>query len=159
MGARGPLPQPYARRRNPRPERGVVTTGRPVMPRDLAPKAKEECKRVVDLLEEIGSLHATDQSLLVRYCSALAEWCEIDEQLARTGRLVRRQKGNPVRNPLWLLRRDAGQALNELGAQMGLSPGARLRNGVRHVAPPDPKEDEDQRTRMRELRARLGVMS
>jgi len=37
MGTRGPLPSPYARRRNVRPVRGNVTTRRPAMPRDLRP--------------------------------------------------------------------------------------------------------------------------
>ncbi len=138
MGSRGPLPSPYARRRTVNHGRGSVTTRRPVMPRDLAPEARAEWKRVIEVLEEIGALHAVDRSLLIRYCSTWAEWVEVDALLTKTARLVRGQKGNLVRNPLWLIRRDAGRALNDLAAQLGISPAARLRNGVRHE-PPEPK--------------------
>jgi P27 family predicted phage terminase small subunit len=141
MGQRGPLPRPAARRRNQRPVRGTVTTGRPAMPRDLSGEAREEWKRTVAVLEEMGVLHRVDRSLLLRYCRAWAEWQELDEQLARTGKLVRGQKGNLVRNPLWLLRRDAGQDLLALAVQLGLSPMARLRNGIRHE-PPAAREPE-----------------
>ena len=150
MGARGPVPSPYARRRNVSQVRGTVTTTRPAMPRELAPEAKAEWRRVVAVLEEIGALHTVDRSFLIRYCSAWAEWVELDALVAKSGRLVRGQKGNLVRNPLWLMRRDAGQALNELGAQLGISPTARLRNGVRHEwrepnAAPDPTAIEEYR--------------
>ena len=141
MGQRGPLPHAHARRRNPRPSRGSVTTGRPAMPRDLAGEARAEWKRTVALLEEMGVLHSVDRSLLVRYCHGWAEWRELDAQLARTGRLVRGQKGNLVRNPLWLLRRDVGQELLALAVQLGVSPTARLRNGIRHERP-RPREEE-----------------
>jgi len=45
---------------------------------------------------------------------------------------VRGQKGNLVRSPVWLLRRDAEQVLTELGRQLGLTPLARLRAGIVH---------------------------
>jgi P27 family predicted phage terminase small subunit len=112
------------------------------MPRELSAEAKAEWRWVVAVLEEIGALHTVDRSFLIRYCSAWAEWVELDALVAKSGRLVRGQKGNLVRNPLWLMRRDAGQALNELGAQLGISPTARLRNGVRHEWPePDTAPD------------------
>ena len=142
MGTRGPLPSPFARRRNVRPVRGTVTTSRPAMPRDLPAEAKAEWRRVVAVLDEIGALHTVDRSLLIRYCSTWAEWVEVDALLTKTGRLVRGQKGNLVRNPLWLIRRDAGQALNDLASQLGISPAARLRNGVRHERP-EPERDEE----------------
>lgn len=142
MGARGPIPSPYARRRNVRPGHGVVTSSRPAMPRDLAPEAKAEWRRVSAVLEQIGALHTSDRSLLIRYCSTWAEWVEVDALLTKTGRLVRGQKGNLVRNPLWLIRRDAAQALNELATQLGISPAARLRNGVLHESP-EPTSESD----------------
>ncbi len=135
MGARGPFPSLDPRRRNSRPTRGVVTIVRPAMPRELTGEARAEWRRVLTLLEEIGALHTVDRSLLIRYCRGWAEWCELDALLLKTGRLVKGQKGNLVRNPLWLLRRDTGQALNDLAAQLGISPSARLRSGVRHQRP------------------------
>lgn len=154
MGSRGPVPSPYARRRNVRPGRGTVMTRRPVMPRELPAEAKAEWRRVIEVLEEIGALHTVDRSLLIRYCSTWAEWVEVDAMLTKTARLVRGQKGNLVRNPLWLIRRDAGQALNDLATQLGISPAARLRNGVRHERP-EPAEAPAGLTALEEYRRRL----
>jgi hypothetical protein len=48
MGERGPLPKPYARRRNRRQTSGkYVTIARPAMPKDLPAEAKAEWRRVV----------------------------------------------------------------------------------------------------------------
>ena len=99
-------------------------------------------------------MHTVDRALLIRYCSTWAEWVEIDAMVTKTGRLVRGQKGNLVRNPLWLIRRDAGQALNDLAAQLGISPTARLRNGVRHERP-EPARDEEGISAIEEYRRML----
>jgi phage terminase small subunit len=64
--------------------------------------------------------------------------------LQQSSKLIRGQKGNLVRNPVWLLRRDAEETLMELGRQLGLSPMARLRAGVVHDRPPQ-RDDEEQR--------------
>ena len=58
----------------------------------------------------------------------------------QSGKLIKGQKGI-VRNPAWLLKRDAEQALADLARQLGLTPTARLRAGVRHERPKDPEDD------------------
>jgi phage terminase small subunit len=61
-----------------------------------------------------------------------------------------------VRNPLWLLRRDADETLTELARQLGLSPVARLRAGVVHDRPHDDAETERRRiATIEEYRERL----
>ena len=135
MGARGPLPKPNARRRNRREVTGTATVGRPTMPGDLPTEAKAEWRRVVPELERMAYITRLDRALLIRYCTAWADWLELDAQLAQTGRLVKGRDGNWVRNPLWLLRRDAEQTATELARQLGLTPDSRVRGGVVHRLP------------------------
>lgn len=156
MGERGPLPTPYARRRNKRHTTGQrVTIARPAMPRSLAPEAKAEWHRVVPQLEEIGMLAMIDRGVLILYCTAWSDWVELDGLLQGSAKLIRGQKGNLVRNPVWLLRRDAEETLVELGRQLGLTPVARLRSGIIHERPPDPEEEAAKAFDFDEYRRRL----
>lgn len=133
MGERGPLPLPYARRRNKRRASGkTVAVARPTMPGHLRGEAKAEWRRVVPQLEEIGVLATIDRAVLIRYCTAWAEWLEMDSLLRKSGKVIRGQKGNLVRSPLLLVRSELEQTLSDLGRQLGLSPVARLRAGITH---------------------------
>ena len=134
MGERGPLPKPNARRRNSREVTGRVSVARPAKPRSLTGEAAAEWNRIVPELERSGILSTIDRALLVRYCTAWADWVELDQLLAQGSKIVRGQKGNLVRSPAWLMRRDAEQTLAELGRQLGLTPVARLRAGITHEA-------------------------
>ena len=146
MGERGPLPVPYARRRNKRYASGQhVTIARPPMPRSLLGEAKAEWRRVVPELEEIGMLASIDRAVLIRYCTAWADWCELEAMLQKSGKLIKGQKGNFVRNPLWLMKRDAEETVTELGRQLGLTPVSRLRVGIVHERAQE-ADDEAQRT-------------
>ena len=146
MGERGPLPKPNARRRNAREVTGRVTVAHPTKPRSLSGEAAAEWNRIVPELERSGILSTIDRALLVRYCTAWADWVELDRLLAQGGKIVRGQKGNLVRSPAWLMRRDAEQTLAELGRQLGLTPIARLRAGITHEpAPRSTDEPSDHR--------------
>ena len=142
MGERGPVPTGYARRRNKRHTSGTsVEVAKPPMPRDLPAEAKAEWRRVVPVLEDIGILASIDRGVLIRYCTAWGDWVELTRLLERSGKLIKGQKGNLVRNPLWLMKRDAENAIGDLARQLGLTPTARLRAGVAHLRPPDPEEE------------------
>lgn len=146
MGERGPLPNPKAVRRNPRRSAGRMTVSHPSKPRSLTGEAAAEWNRVVPELERSGILSTVDRALLVRYCTAWADWVELDRLLQQGGKIVRGQKGNLVRSPAWLMRKDAEQTLIELGRQLGLTPVARLRAGITHEpAPTVSEEPEDNR--------------
>ena len=146
MGERGPLPKPQARRRNARAVAGRVAVARPAKPRSLTGEAAAEWNRIVPELERSGILSTIDRALLVRYCTAWADWVELDGLLAQGSKIVRGQKGNLVRSPAWLMRRDAEQTLAELGRQLGLTPVARLRAGITHEPVAQASEDPtDQR--------------
>lgn len=140
MGARGPLPIPHARRRNKRPAGDKrIEVGHPSKPAFLKGEAAAEWKRIVPELETMGVLATIDRAVLVRYCQAWADWCELNEHLQATGKLVKGRRDALVRNPLWIMRSDIETTLGELGRQLTLSPAARLRVGVVHEQP-DPVE-------------------
>ena len=158
MGERGPLPVPYARRRNKRHTSGkFVTIARPSMPRTLSAEARAEWRRIVPELERIGILATIDRGVLMRYCESWADWLELQALLRQSGKLLKGARGHFVRNPLWFMKQDAEQTLIELGRQLGLTPVARLRAGIVHELPEDPKEEESGLAVIPEYRRRLGA--
>ena len=141
MGERGPLPKPYARRRNRRQTSGKsVMVGRPPMPRSLPAEAKAEWRRIIGELEAAGLVASIDRAALVRYCTAWSDWVEIQGLLERSGKLLKGARGHFVRNPLWFMKQDAEQTLAELGRQLCLTPMARLRAGIAHEVPKEEGE-------------------
>lgn len=137
MGARGPLPNPNARRRNVRVKRGATTLARPPMPREITGEARAEWRRVVKYLDDVGAISPVDRAVLIRYCRAWAEWVELDALVKTTGRLTQGPRGTLVRNPAALLRREAETTLLELSRELALSPSARLRIGIEHLREQD----------------------
>ncbi len=132
----------------------TILIARPPMPRELTGEARAEWRRIVPELERAGMLARVDRGMLLRYCAAWADWCELRELLGRSGKVIRGQKGNLVRNPLWLLLQDAERTLTELARQLGLTPASRLRAGIVHERPDDGREDR-RLTIMEEYRRKL----
>jgi len=142
MGERGPLPVPYARRRNTRRGAGRhVDVLAPEMPPGLSDEGQAEWQRIVPELEAMGLLTTVDRGVLVRYCQAWADWVTANERLAASGMLIRGRRDALVRNPLWLLRNDAEAVLSDLGKQLGLTPAARLRQDIKHDMPEEEGDD------------------
>ncbi|MEX2225367.1 MAG: phage terminase small subunit P27 family [Dehalococcoidia bacterium] len=128
------------------------------MPRDLPDEAKAEWKRVVPELEQTGTLTTIDRSVLIRYVTAWSDWVEVQEMLRKSGKLIKGQKGNAVRNPLLMVRNDLEATLSDLGKQLGLSPGARLRAGIAHQVPVDEEAKEAKSIAViEEYKRRLGM--
>ncbi len=154
MGERGPVPNVVRRRRNKRPAGDKrILVARPAMPRTITGEAKAEWQRIVPELEYMGLIATVDRSVLIRYCTAWANWCELDQKLTDTGLLVKGQHSGVVRNPLWMMRGDAEAILSDLGRQLGLTPASRLRAGVTHESAHD--EDEIAPTAIDAYRKRL----
>lgn len=136
MGERGPVPIPHARRRNKKNSSGkTVAVEAPNKPDILEGEAQAEWDRIVPELESMGLVATVDRSLLIRYCRAWSDWCDVDKNLQATGMLVKGRRDGLIRNPLFLLRNDLESVLSDLGKQMGLTPAARLRAGVTHEMP------------------------
>ena len=133
MGERGPLPKAVVRRRNKRPEaRAGLYQSRPVMPRTLVGEARAEWRRIIPQLEAMGALSSLDRGTLARYCSAWADWVELNKLAEGMQAIIRGRDGQLTRNPVWRARRDADTQLTTLAAQLGLSPMSRLRAGIKH---------------------------
>ena len=160
MGERGPLPIPYARRRNRRSNRGKrIGVSRPKMPDNLPAESVAEWDRIVPEIEAMGLLAVVDRAVLIRYCRAWSDWCEIDGKLQATGLLVKGRLDGLVSNPLFLMRSEVEATLSDLGKQLGLTPSARLRQGVEHESQElgdssAPAAIDDYRTRLRGKKAR-----
>lgn len=125
------------------------------MPRHLPKEARAEWRRIVPQLEEIGTLASVDRSVLIRHCRAWSDWWEIDAKLQATGLLVNGRHSGLVRNPLWLMRSDIEKTLSDLGKQLGLTPSARLRQGVEHEQPE--QEERGKPTAIDEYRRATGA--
>lgn len=156
MGERGPVPKEVRRRRNKRPPGGTrIAVGRPRMPRALTGEARAEWNRIVPEIEAMGLLATLDRGALIRYCRAWADWWQVDAQIQATGLLIKGRRDGLVRSPLFLLRIDLEATLSDLGKQLGLSPAARLRQGVRHdVSQP---EDDARPRAISEYKKALGI--
>jgi len=129
------------------------------MPAHLSAEAKAEWRRVVPILDRMGTVTKLDRGVLIRYCTAWADWLDLDAQVAQTGRLVKGVEGSYVRNPLWLLRRDAEATATELGRQLGLTPDARVRAGMKHeprTVAANPETDGHRPATLADLRAQRG---
>ncbi len=123
------------------------------MPRTLSAEARREWRRIVPALLAMGWITSIDRGVLIRYCTAWADWLELDEALRESGKIVTGRDGNLARNPVWMMRRDAADMAANLARDLGLSPAARLRNGVKHE-PPAP--DADAPTALDDYRRRMG---
>lgn len=157
MGKRGPLPIPHARRRNRREDVGnVVQVRTPTPPPSLTGEAREEWQRVVPELEAIGVLAIVDRAVLIRYCITWAEWCELQAKVEKTGMIIKGRLDTLVRNPLILLRNDAGRTLADLGKELALTPNARLRAGLKHEMP-ETGDSKARVTAIEDYRKRLGA--
>ena len=105
------------------------------MPDDFDGEAAAEWERIVPDIEEMGLLALLDRGVLIRYCRGWANWIDIDEKLRATTLLIKGRGESVVRNPLWMMRSDIENTLEALGKQLGLTPAARLRAGVKHEMP------------------------
>ncbi len=100
------------------------------MPSGLPAEAQREWRRIVPTLDDLGLLAALDRGVLIRHCVAWAEWLQLGDLVAQSGRLIKGREGTLVRNPLLLQRKDAAETLDRLAVQLGLTPIARLRSGI-----------------------------
>lgn len=143
MGERGPLPLSAreqalrGRRGEPRTLADATPVSEPRMPRGLDPEARREWRRVTALLRERGVLHEVDRAVLTLYCRTWSRWLQVDAALGEA--YLHQGAKSTIMNPLARLYRDLAQLLKELGAQLGVTPAARLRL----PAPPQQEEEDD----------------
>lgn len=141
MGKRGPLPMPD----NVRALRGVAKRKSDPAPVKLAPAAPNppaslkgealaEWKRIVPELDERGLLAKVDRALLVEYCCSWALSRRAHAELEASGLVVKGQKSNDVRSPLWQMWRESTTLTAALAKELLITPSSRLRASM----PPAP---------------------
>ena len=99
------------------------------MPRDLSPEAKAEWRRVVPEIEAMGLLATVDRAILIRYCTAWADWVELEGLLSTLGQGREGSAGPPGPEPDLVheagRRADAGRDGQAVGTDAGLTPARR----------------------------------
>ena len=109
----------------------------PEPPAWLHDYAKQEWWRVAPELHVLSLLSSVDVACLSAYCMSFAMWREAAEQLADESLLSETRAGQPCRNPLVKVARDAAADMMRYAAEFGLTPVARTRlaQGI-HPEPP-----------------------
>jgi P27 family predicted phage terminase small subunit len=155
----GPRPQPLRLkllRGNPGKQaiRGAFDPPRPPEPPSPPPfltgHALEEWRRVAPGLSLFGLLSDFDVGPLAAYCMAFAHWIEAEELLRELndagdtahGLLSRGAEGQPRRNPLVAIAREAASDMVRFAAEFGFSPAARSRIalGIGGLTRPSPSK-------------------
>jgi P27 family predicted phage terminase small subunit len=99
----------------------------PDPPDFLKGKALEEWLRVTPLLAEVGLIAKLDRAILTGYCQAWARWIECEQELEKTGLIVRAPNGYPMQSPYLSIVNKALDQVRQMSEQIGLSGSARSR--------------------------------
>jgi P27 family predicted phage terminase small subunit len=138
----GPAPTPTAIRRatgnpghralntqEPKPAAGV-----PTAPKHLTKLAKVEWKRVARHLAALGVLTHSDRGILAIYAQAWGRMAEAEEELAKSGTIIKSPSGYPIQNPWLAVAIKAAEQVNRFAQQLGLTPSSRSRIRVDSAA-------------------------
>lgn len=94
-------------------------------PNWLEPEARKEWRRLAPILIDAGILTAADAVTFAGYCQSYARWREAEENITRTGMIVRKNDGSVTTNPYIKVSRMAFAEVKSLAAEFGLTPAAR----------------------------------
>ena len=117
--------------------------GRPLAPAHLTAEQHDRWEDIVSSLPE-ALLSRADVQALERMSIAWAAFRQTTIAINQSGLLTRGSSGEPVRNPLLLVRQAASDEMQECGMMLGLSPLAR----TRLTAPDSGGEGDDPLTRL-----------
>jgi P27 family predicted phage terminase small subunit len=137
MGKRGPKPKPTSlrvfegdpgrllknRQGEPLPSSSEAV---PLPPPWLAANGLEAWGKYAPKLHAIGLLTGVDYEQFSQYCAAHDHFHAADKAVKELGNLIRGAMGGLVANPAVRQRRDAQQAIRQLGGDFGLSPASRV---------------------------------
>lgn len=136
MGTRGPAPKPNSLRAlsgtmgKSKLKNIVVklnTVEMPEPPSHLSEDARAAWDAAIEMLKPWGILASVDYAVLGAYCTSYALWKQAEELLQTSGLTLETSNGNTIVNPLVAISRRAGKDMVTYGAQLGMTPAARLR--------------------------------
>jgi P27 family predicted phage terminase small subunit len=79
------------------------------------------------LLYDAGLLTKIDVTALATYCQCYARWCEAEEEIRRSGTVIKSSKGQPMLSPFLKVVNIALQQLMRMLVEFGMSPSSRSR--------------------------------
>lgn len=94
-------------------------------PEHLSLVARKEWDRMRDLLQSSRILTEADRSALAAYCVAWGRWVEAEENIKKTGILVKSPNGFPIQNPWLPVSNKAFDHMHKLLQEFGLTPASR----------------------------------
>lgn len=100
--------------------------GRPECPPHLQGEAAAEWPRLVEQLEGMGILAASDRGSMAVYCQTWARWIEAERGIADEGLISHGEKGS-YQNPYVSIANQAMRQLVKVAAEFGLTPSSRSR--------------------------------
>ena len=105
-------------------------TTAPPCPEHLGEVARREWLRMVGHLEPLGLLTTIDGDALALYCTAYERWADAEQQLRKTGVIVKAPSGFPIQNPYLAIANKAMQQMQKLLVEFGCTPSSRSRISV-----------------------------
>jgi P27 family predicted phage terminase small subunit len=137
MGKPGPKPKPTALKQlegnpgkralpanEPKPE-GLAEIPKP--PTFLLPLAKKHWKKMAEELRGCGLLTSIDLDAFAIMCNSYATWVDAQQQLKKTGMLVKSPNGYPVISPYVSIAEKALNRVLQYQKEFGLTPSSRVR--------------------------------
>lgn len=103
--------------------------------------ARQEWWRIGRLLYDAGLLTKIDAPALTAYCQSYGRWCEAEEEIRRTGAVIKSSKGQPMISPFLKVANIAWQQWTHMLVEFGMSPSSRSRVTVTTVHEHDPFEE------------------
>lgn len=116
----------------------------PTCPSHLEPEARKEWKRIAKELYSLGLLTKIDRAALAAYCQCWGRWVEAEEQLKKTGLVVKSPAGYPILSPYLSIANKAMKQMQMLLSEFGCSPASRSRI---HAQPTEHDDEEKQKER------------
>jgi P27 family predicted phage terminase small subunit len=93
---------------------------------ELDDEVREVWDYTVAQLEGMGLAHPSDRDALLCYCEAVVAHRKASAAIARSGLLLRTQRGGTyMRNPLLVVQRDSAALVRAFAREFGLTPSAR----------------------------------
>jgi P27 family predicted phage terminase small subunit len=93
----------------------------PDPPEHLDADAKEKWVLLVPLVLHGGDWHPAVADALAAYCAAWSRWKKADQEIQKTGSIVRSPSGYPIHSPFLSVAKAAEAAMQKWGRLLGLT--------------------------------------
>jgi P27 family predicted phage terminase small subunit len=101
--------------------------GTPEAPADLDARARAAWDYYAPILSGCRLLTLADREMLACFCAAAGRRSQAEEELAKSGPVVKSPSGYPIQNPWLSIANKSLEQLLRFGQELGLSPASRTR--------------------------------